>query len=202
MTDDDARDWLLATFGARAVDRLGRFVSLLLAEAGQQSLVARSTFGSIWSRHIVDSAQLITLAPPEGRWLDIGSGGGLPGIVVAILREAPLVMVEPRRKRVEFLRAASDELALANVIVVQDKVQKVADKAAVISARAVAPPDEIFAWTTASVSLGTTYLLPRGENVAADLAIAQRAWHGTFHVEQSLTDLAAGIVVARDVRPR
>ena len=202
MTEEEARGWLRDTFGAGPFGRLEQFVALLLAEAERQSLIARSTFGTVWSRHIADSAQLVPLAPESGRWVDIGSGGGLPGIVVTILRNAPLVMVEPRRKRVEFLRAACDALGLSHVSVEQTNAQNVKVEAAVVSARAVSNLSDLFTWTSGIVSRETLFLLPRGENAVSDLAIVQRAWHGAFHVEHSLTDPAAGIVVAQGVRRR
>lgn len=202
MTEDEARDWLRDAFGAAALTRLEHFVTLLLAEAEKQSLIARSTFDLVWGRHIADSAQLVPLAPADGVWVDVGSGGGLPGLVVALLRDAPMVLVEPRRKRTDFLRAASAELALAHVSVLQANVQSAEVKASVVSARAVSNLVDLFAWTRPIVSRETLYLLPRGENAVSDLDIARRAWHGVFHVEQSLTDPTAGIVVAKAVRPR
>lgn len=203
MTEDEARNWVCTTFGADAFAVLEQFVGLLLAEAAQQSLIARSTFDSVWVRHIVDSAQLVLMAAPLGTWIDIGSGGGLPGIVAAILRPEPLVMVEPRRKRVEFLTAALAELRLTNGSVVQANVQALqAPEASVISARAVSNLSDLFTWTRSIVSRETQFLLPRGENAVTDLEVARHAWQGEFHVKQSLTDPAAGIVVATQVRPR
>lgn len=202
MTEAEARAWLRDRFGDPAYSRLTKFVDMLLKASEGQSLIARSTFESVWSRHIADSAQLVLFAPPHGGWLDVGSGGGLPGIVVATLIDSPITLVEPRRKRAEFLSDVARDLSFDNVTVVKGKAQTFAGPAAIITARAVAPLGDVFTWTSNNVSRGTTYLLPRGENAVSDLEIARRAWHGTFHVEQSLTDPAAGIIVASDVRPR
>lgn len=203
MNETEARDWLRDSFGPAVLTRLERFVELLLAEAECQSLISRSTFGAVWSRHIADSAQLFPLASDvNGTWVDVGSGGGLPGIVVAILRDAPLQMVEPRRRRVEFLRAACQELGLNHASVVQGNVQSVETKCSILSARAVTNLPDLFTWTHNVVSRETLLLLPRGANAVSDLAIVRRAWHGVFHVEPSITDPAAGIVVAKEVRPR
>ncbi|MES2754683.1 MAG: 16S rRNA (guanine(527)-N(7))-methyltransferase RsmG [Pseudomonadota bacterium] len=202
MNEDEARDWIRERFGAEAVARLTAYTELLLAEAERQSLIARSTFDLLWSRHIVDSAQLVLLAPVDGRWIDVGSGGGLPGIVVALLRSAPTLLVEPRRKRAEFLAQAIAALRLHNCAVAYSTVQKVGEGAKVISARAVASPDLLFDWSAHLVSRETVYLLPRGAHAAVDLDIIDRAWQGRFHVEQSLTDPNSGIIVARDVARR
>lgn len=202
MTEDEARAWLATTFSGNAIGKLEKFVALLRDEAERQSLIARSTFDMIWTRHIADSAQLILLAPRNGDWIDIGSGGGLPGIVVAILRDAPLLMIEPRRRRVDFLDDVIDALGLTNAVAQIGKVQRLASVATVISARAVAPIPEIFAWTQDNVSRETRFIMPRGRSWASELEIARRAWHGTFHVKQSITDPESGIVIADAVTPR
>ena len=69
--------------------KLAAFVELVKAEAERQNLISRSTLSSIWARHVVDSAQLASLAGPEGGWLDVGTGAGFPGLVIAILRSSP-----------------------------------------------------------------------------------------------------------------
>lgn len=201
MTEDQARDWLYVTFGAKVFSQLENFAKLLIAEAERQSLVARSTIASLWSRHLADSAQLVPLAPAHGYWVDVGSGGGLPGVVVAILRADPLIMVEPRRKRAAFLADVCDALNLRNAAVICGNVQTLEVQADILSARAVADLNAIFSWTAGVVSRETIFLLPRGQNAVSELELAQRAWQGSFHVEQSITNPTAGIVVAHGVRP-
>lgn len=200
MTEDEARDWLASHFAPAQVLKLERFVAMLREESERQSLIARSTFDKIWSRHIVNSAQLVVVGSHRGAWLDIGSGGGLPGIVIAILRDAPITLCEPRRKRADFLAEAASALGLQLASVEQAKVQSLAPSFAVISARAVSTVDDIFDWTASIVSRETAYLLQRGKNWKEDVAVAQQRWHGAFHVEPSITDPTAAIVVASDVR--
>lgn len=202
MTEDDARDWLISKFGGAALTMLERYTALLLAESDRQSLIAKSTFDKVWSRHIADSAQLVCLARAVGEWLDVGSGGGLPGMVVAILRADLMVLVEPRRKRAEFLTCVAAELGLTNLTVLQASAQAANGQPVVISARAVTSLADLFVWTAHLVSRETQYLLPRGANAACDLENVIKAWQGQFHVEQSLTDRNAGIVVATNVRRR
>lgn len=202
MSEDEARAWLAARWSSDRIAKLEQFVAILRDEAERQSLIARSTFDLVWSRHIVDSAQLLEHAPAGGPWLDIGSGGGLPGLVIAVLRDEPVTLSEPRRMRVEFLKNAANAIGLSNVSVYAAKVQYVAGRFAAVSARAVAPLNEIFAWTLPVVSRETRYLLQRGRNWQEDVALAKRAWHGVFHVEQSITDSDAGVVIAHGVRPK
>jgi 16S rRNA (guanine527-N7)-methyltransferase len=204
MTEDDARDWISDAFGERGVALMERFVTLVVAEAAQQNLVARSTIDEIWARHVVDSAQLIPLAnDAPGTWLDIGSGAGFPGIVVGALTGRTVLLAEPRKRRVMFLEQAIAVLGLADRIsVVPGKVESLTVDAGVISARAVAPMIDLFSAADACATQETIWLLPKGQSAREEVAIARRAWHGTFHVEQSLTHEGSLIVVARGVARR
>lgn len=205
MTEDEARDWIVTHFGGVGMARMERFVDLVVAESEQQNLIARSTVAEIWARHVVDSAQLIPMADrAPGAWLDIGSGAGFPGLVAAALTDRTVTLAEPRKRRVAFLEAAADTLGVSErVSVFAGKVEAlVASPAAVISARAVAPLDALFAGATDLASKDTLWLLPKGQSARDEVAIAKRAWHGAFHVEQSLTNKESLIVVARGVARR
>lgn len=202
MNEDEARAWFAARYPADAIERLDRFVTLLRTEGERQSLIARSTFDDIWSRHLLDSAQLETFSAPSGPWLDVGSGGGLPGLVLAVLNPCPITLVEPRRLRVAFLRDVANALGLRNVTVAPCRVQQAVGRFAVVTARAVAPVSDLLTWTTHLVSRETLYLLPRGRSAHDELENATRKWHGAFHVEQSISSADSGIIVATGVRPR
>lgn len=203
MTEDEARGWIRERYGVSRETRLAAFGELLLAENARQNLIARSTEDALWSRHFVDSAQLVGLAPQDGAWLDIGSGGGLPGMIVALLRDAPVCLVEPRARRAEFLRAAADALDLGGVSVIARKVEQVsAPPFAVISARAVAALGAVLRSAAHLADASTLWLLPKGRGAQSEVDEARRTWQGAFHVEQSVTDPASGIVVVRRVRGR
>ena len=205
MTPNDARDWLATRFGDRAIDRLGVYVALLIAGTERQNLIAPSTVPDVWSRHIADSAQLLDLAPDAWTsWIDIGSGAGLPGLVVAILDERPVTLVEPRKLRVEFLRACADAMNLENVEIRQTKIERVAltQPAPVMSARAVAALPALFSATRHISDERTVFLLPKGASAQSEVADVRRSWHGMFHVKRSVIDSTSGIVVATGVLPR
>ncbi|WP_136162855.1 16S rRNA (guanine(527)-N(7))-methyltransferase RsmG [Sphingomonas flavalba] len=207
MTEEEARAWLAALAVPReTVARLEAFVALVLAENQQQNLIARSTEAAIWGRHVVDSAQLAGLADvPGGPWLDIGAGPGFPGIVIALMTDAPVWLVEPRRLRAAFLSRASRALGLEErVKVFAEKIEAAAIPAPprTVTARAYAPLDRIFAVCQRFAGPETIYVLPKGRGAADELESARRTWQGTFHVERSVTDRDAAIVVARAVRRR
>lgn len=206
MTEDEARAWLETTLDVSrgTMDRIARYLVLLAEEATRQNLIAESTLPTIWARHVADSAQLIPLADrPDDTWLDLGSGAGLPGIVIALITGAPVVMVESRRRRVEFLQAVIDDLGLGNADIRLSPVERVETfAAATITARAFAPLPKLFELAHRFSTEKTQWVLPKGRNAKAELEAVAPTWHMMFHVEPSITDDAAGIIVARDVRRR
>ena len=201
MTEGEARAWVAERFDVEARDRLDRMAAIVAEEAGRQNLIAPSTIPTIWSRHMVDSLQLIDLAPVDGAWLDIGTGGGFPGLAVACVRDTAVHLVEPRRKRADFLARAAAELGLPHVAVHLAKVEAVDARAKTVSARAVASIAALVDAARHVASRDTVWLLPRGRVDEAELAdLAQHA--RVFHVEQSITDPDSKIVVLRGVRGR
>ena len=205
MTEEQARLWIRQRFGVSRETVLARFGELLLAESRRQNLISSASFHHLWTRHFLDSAQLVPLAEAAGQgpWVDVGTGAGMPGLVVALLIDRPVVMVEPRIRRVEFLRAAAAELGL-DTAVEHCKVEayKPAEKAAIISARAVAALPDLFASAAHCAQSSTIWLLPKGRSAQSEVEAARAKWQGVFHVEPSITQPESGIVVARKVRPR
>lgn len=184
--------------------KLDEYVSLLIAENDRQNLVSRGTVGEVWQRHIADSAQLVDLVPEPGSrcWADIGSGAGLPGMVVAIVTGAPVTLIEPRRLRAQFLSDAARQLELANVLVVQAKAQAATGRFDVITARAVTKAGEIFGISRHLAHKDTIYLLMKGRSAQSELDEVRKAWQGRFELVPSRTDGEAGIIVASQVSAR
>lgn len=204
MTESDARKLVEQLVGPEQMDRLDRLVHAVVAENQHQNLIARSTMSSIWSRHVLDSVQLLRWGGPEaGTWLDIGTGGGFPGLAIAAVSARSMLLVEPRRRRAEFLRRTAASLALPHVEVVQTSIAAMPPMAAsVISARAVASLDRLFSEAQHCATASTVWILPRGTNYDVERDAIQRRYEGTFHVEQSLTNSSAGIVIASKVARR
>lgn len=206
MTEEEARVWVRERFGVSRETQLDRYAALLRSEAANQNLIAASTLDTLWARHFVDSAQLVPLASnaSRGTWLDVGSGAGLPGIVAGVLLDRPVVLVEPRARRVEFLRHVISVLGLARVTVQQSKVESYlpTNRAAIVSARAVAELSQLLASTAHCTDSSTVWVLPKGRNAQSEVEAAQVKWQGVFHVEPSITQPDSGIVVARGVRPK
>ena len=183
-------------------EKLEAFAALLREEAGRQNLVSAATLDALWDRHILDSAQLVRFEPKQGAtWADIGSGAGLPGIVVACLVSGHVTLIEPRRLRAEFLHKVCESLEL-RVDVIATKAERAQGEYDVITARAVANLAELLKISAHLSTRKTVWALPKGRSAERELAEARRTWQGVFHVEQSVTDAESFIVVATGVRAR
>lgn len=197
--EEAARAWLDAAFAPTESQwaQLEAFAAMLIAENAQQNLIAASTIPTLWVRHIADSAQLLALdRDNDGLWIDLGSGPGLPGLVVAILCDRPMLLVESRKRRCDFLRAVAAELELAHVEVAEAPLERIGTRAAAtISARAFAPLDRLIDLSTRFSAETTRWLLPKGRNAVKELALLPAAWQRMFHVEQSRTDADSRILV-------
>ena len=183
-------------------EKLETYASLVREEAQQQNLIAASTLDHLWERHILDSAQLVRFEPHAGAsWADIGSGAGLPGIVIACLAKGPVTLIEPRRLRAEFLHKVCESLGL-DASVFLGKAERAGGKYEVITARAVANLSNLLKISAHLSTRNSLWVLPKGQSAEWELAAAQQAWQGTFHVERSVTDPESRIVVATGLRAR
>ena len=184
------------------LEQVERYVALLREENARQNLVSAATLDHVWDRHILDSAQLLRYEPRDGAaWIDIGSGAGLPGIVIACLADGPVTLVEPRRLRADFLHKVSESLGLKTAVLCckAERVEGIFD---VVTARAVASLDKLLK-ISAHLSTGNTvWALPKGRGALGELAEAKRSWQGDFRVEPSVTDADSYVVVATEVRAK
>jgi len=199
-TEDEARDWLraLPECDDAAMARLALLVDMLAEENQRQNLVSAASLDHVWLRHIVDSAQLLPHVPRETSrpWIDLGTGAGFPGLVVAALRpDCEVVMVESRNRRIEWLERARIAMGLDKARIVGQRLELVDSMpCSVISARAFAPLDKLLALSSRFSTSDTIWLLPKGRSATQELQDL-RNWRHVFHVEQSLTDPQAGIIV-------
>jgi len=183
-------------------EKLERYVAALRDENKRQNLVSRGTLEEVWGRHILDSAQLVRYEPrSDASWIDIGSGAGLPGIVIACLVSGPVTLVEPRRLRAEFLHKVVDSLGL-RASLLSTKAERVEGSFDVITARAVAPLGQLLKISAHLSTRKTVWALPKGRSACVELAEAQRSWQGSFRVEPSVTDAKSFVVVGTEVRAR
>ncbi len=183
-------------------EKLAQYSRMLVAENERQNLISPASVPSLWDRHVIDGAQLLGLVQGPGSWCDIGSGAGLPGLVIAILGGRPMTLIEPRKMRADFLRRVIAELELEGTTISMSKVERVEAKFDVVTARAVAPLDRLFGMACHLAHSGTKWVLPKGESVKSELDGARLTWQGEFRLVPSRTNARAAIVIAEQVRRR
>lgn len=204
----DADAWLRSNFPdvpRETWDSLNAFEGLLRRENEAQNLVSRGTLDQLRLRHFADSAQLLHLAPSApASWLDLGSGAGFPGLIVAALSNHLVTLVESRRLRIEFLSRAAGLLEIRDrVRIAGMPLERVAtEKLDVISARAFAPLPKLLTLAHRFSTEKTIWILPKGRGAQSELEQVRDAWQGDFRLEPSLTDPEARIIVAQGVQPR
>ncbi len=204
MKDEiEARAWVQRTFDVsrETMAALDAFAELLRAEAPRHNLVSATTLPHLWQRHFADSAQLLRFAPAAtASWVDLGSGAGFPGLIVAAMHEGPVALVEERRLRIDFLRHAAEVLGV-KVEILAGRAERVPRRAFdVISARAFAPLPRLLDLGTRFSTGNSVWILPKGRNAQSELEAVRPSWQGDFRLEPSLTDEDARIIVARGVK--
>ncbi len=202
MNELEAHEWLRSNFDVsrETEQRLETFIGFLKREAESQNLISASTFDQIWSRHIVDSAQLLKFVPDDSvqtDWIDLGAGAGFPGLIVAMLSNYNVTLVESRSRRIDYLERAVAMLDMEKqVTVVGQPLERVKTAPfSVISARAFAPLPRLFELAQRFSTNKTLWLLPKGRNAAREWNEVEPFWNGEFRVEDSVTDSEAGILV-------
>jgi len=196
--EEQAKAFTAKLCDTAAMDQLNRLVALLVAENGKQNLIAEATVPHMWQRHIADSAQLLRYVPREtGIWLDLGTGAGFPGLVIAVMRPSwKIRLVESRKRRVDWLERAAGDLGLSQCEVFGQRLEDIDSFAAgVISARAFAPMQRLMKLSARFSTAQTLWLLPKGRSATQDLDALPKSRRSAFHVEQSLTDPEAGIII-------
>lgn len=189
-------------------DDLRSFAALAQKWNKAINLVSARDEGSIWDRHVIDSAQLMAHAPKRARsWLDIGSGGGFPGLVCALLaREInpalAFTLVDSDQRKVAFLREATRLFDLPNKIHVT-RVEELPDQSFdIISARALAPLQRLFDWSHRFCCSETVLLFPKGRQHDSEISDASARWTANIDVIPSVTDPSAALLRISDLGPR
>lgn len=207
LSADRARAFKLTPVSDDVVERLDRYVDLLLQWQKTINLVAPSTIANIWTRHVADSLQLLALAPEARVWIDLGSGAGFPGLVIACAlagqARAYVHLVESNAKKAAFLREAVrllDVPAEIHAKRIEDFAKTFEARADVVTARALAPLSELLDLAQPFLKTGAKGLFLKGQDVEAELTGASKCWTINSTLAPSKTDPKARIVVIRSVK--
>lgn len=187
------------------ISRLDAYEALLRKWNPAINLVSPATLAGVWERHFLDSAQLFSIgALAHGRWVDLGSGGGFPGLVVAILAlekcpELEVLLVESDKRKSAFLSTVARELSL-NVTVLAERIEAIpALRANVVSARALAPLDKLLGFANRHLSPDGLAIFPKGAGWRQELATAQESWSFKYQMSPSETESEAAILTITEV---
>lgn len=182
------------------LELLNRYVDLIIKWNPKINLVSRSTIEDIWSRHIEDSLQVFFHSNVVGKkWLDIGSGGGLPGIVIAILAKTQnqnfsVELMESDQRKSVFLRTVIRELDLAATVVTARIENAEPSSSDIISARALAELSDLLDYSERHLRTGGFCVFPKGKNWQTELKKAQESWRFQYEVFTSVTDADAVVL--------
>jgi len=206
---DKARALGLFPVSRETEKRLDRFVEVLVFWQRKLNLIAPSTLREIWTRHIADSLQLLPLAPQARTWVDLGSGGGFPGMVVACALAdgagAGVHLVESNGKKAAFLREAV-RIAGVPAIVHATRAEKFGESCAepfdAVTARALSPLKTLCDQAFPFISRGAVGIFPKGQDVDAELTDAAKYWRLEASKVPSKTSPDSSIVLIRGLKAR
>ena len=209
LAADRARALDMVPVSRETAAKLDMFVDHLLRVAPHLNLIARSTLPNVWTRHIADSLQLLSLAPDAKCWIDLGSGAGFPGLVIACAltdrQGATVHLVESIGKKAAFLREAVNLLqvpAVVHAVRIEDFGKNLKIRPDAVTARALAPLDELLKLAQPLLKTGALGLFPKGQDVEGELTRASKYWTIDAELVPSKTSPEGRIVVVRGLKPR
>jgi 16S rRNA (guanine527-N7)-methyltransferase len=209
LAADRARALALTPVSRETLLRLDRLVPVLLEWQATTNLIGPATIPEIWTRHIADSLQLLALAPKSRSWIDLGSGGGFPGLVIACamagIEGGRVHLVESNGKKAAFLREASRLVGLpthVHNVRIEDYVKRPGIVADTITARALAPVDVLLGYIQPLMHSGAVALLQKGQDVETELQEAAIYWNIESKLVTSKTSPSGRILIVRAVAPR
>jgi 16S rRNA (guanine527-N7)-methyltransferase len=207
IADDRSRALTLTPVSRETEQRLDRFVALLLGWQHTTQLVANSTLPHLWTRHVADSLQLLDLMQEAKSWVDLGSGAGFPGLILACrlakTPQASVRLIEANAKKAAFLREAvrvTGAPAEVHHTRIENFVESFRDPVEVVTARALAPLKLLLDQSFPLLQRGARGIFPKGQDVEAELTEASKYWNIDATLEPSRTDSHGRIVVVHGLQ--
>ena len=189
------------------LSKLKTYVSLLLQGQEVKNLISNSTLNTIWSRHVLDSYQLISLSPSSLHWVDIGAGAGFPGLVIAIClsenSNAHITLIEKNKNKCSFLENVSKTLKL-NVTILNNRIENqnniTLPKVDVVMARAFAPLPLLLTYCFSFLSSGSVGIFPKGKTYENELFLAKKTYDIDYSLKESMTSSESKIIVIKKIK--
>lgn len=201
---DRAEALRLLPVSRETLARLDTFVAMLRRWQTIKNLIAPSTLSSIWTRHILDSAQIFPLFPDARIWVDMGSGAGFPGLVIAILAiDIPgshVNLIESNGRKASFLREVARELALP-VTVHNERIEatrkNLPETCDCVTARALAPLNELLTFQHRHLEINSPSAFLKGQDIEDELTLAAKYWNIDLELVPSITNIDGQIILIR-----
>ncbi len=200
MTFDTLTPPLLADVSRETLQRLSVFADLLQRWNGRINLVSPRDLPQLWNRHIADSLQLLEELPAGTPFTDLGSGGGFPGLILAIANHSPVTLVEADQRKASFLREAARATGTTAHVVALRIEQADLPPARYLTARALAPLPRLLDWSTRFLAADGVCLFLKGRSAADELTEAAAEWHMAISRRQSRTDPDGVILRLSEIR--
>lgn len=205
MSDERERFLAQVNVSRETLQRLDAYAALLQKWNPAINLVAPSTLNSLWERHFLDSAQILDLARPGASWVDIGTGGGFPGLIIAILaaekrQDLRVTCIESDLRKATFLRTVVRETGV-NTSVISKRIEQVDPLGAdILSARALAPLTKLLGFAERHLAADGQALFPKGATHATEVSEALENWQFQADTYASKTDPEAVILSLGEIR--
>ena len=205
MNNENAFSELSGSVSRETLEMFGQYENLLVRWSARINLVSPASLKAIWSRHFLDSAQLLEFAPADcTHWADFGSGGGFPGIVIALMKKGSpnfqVSLVEADQRKSAFLRTVIRECDLTAKVITQ-RIENVSPLCAdVVSARALAPLSSLLNHAEKHLSANGVAIFPKGARADIEVADAQKKWSFSHEAFPSKTDARATVLKIGDIK--
>lgn len=188
------------------IEKLEIYAGLLRKWTKHINLVSPGTVEVLWERHFTDSAQILTIAPEESKkWVDLGSGGGFPGAVVALMAPASrpdleMTLIESDQRKATFLRTVARETDTKLCVLAERAESAKPSSADVVSARALAPLETLLVYVSRHIGENGIALLPKGVGASSEVEVARKTWSFSCESIPSMTDQQAAILKIGDIK--
>ena len=196
--------WNFLNVSRETVDQFSIFINLLKERQKRDNLISRNSIDDIWIRHVIDSVQLLQFVSRETSSVtDFGTGGGFPGIILSIMQpQIAFKFVEVRQKKILFLKEVISSLSL-NAEVIGERIEHLRPwKEEVITARALAPLNQLLPLLYPFTTRETTLILPKGKKVEEELKEIKKKWHADMEKKESYTNSEGMILIVKNLMPK
>lgn len=188
---------LVASVSHETETRLRTYAELLVKWQARINLVSNTTLPELWGRHFLDSAQLVAHLPAGSKVIDLGSGAGFAGLVIAAFGYE-VTMVESDQKKVAFMMEVARQASISTARFENVRIEKATpQKADYVTARALADVSQLLEYAEPYIQMGAQCLFLKGDRVNEELTLASQKWHMDFDVSPSLTDPQASVLLIR-----